>query len=118
LFNLLMRGFADEGGRGTMPASRLLEYTDDDLTNQFKNNGKILIDKLLNFPCLFMVEGVGDQLARVGTVTRARIVGRELSFDFTFDLDIPPILNSIVAAKATEFGIFNDCPHALGRQGR
>jgi hypothetical protein len=91
-----------------MPASRLLEYTDDDLTNQFKNNGKILIDKLLNLPCLFMDEGVGDQLSRVGTVTRARIVGRELSFDFTFDLDIPPILNSIVAAKATEFGIFDE----------
>jgi hypothetical protein len=88
-----------------MGIDRLFEYTDDDILAQFKANEKPMLDKMVNLPCLFMEEGRDAQLARVGSIIRARIVGLEISFDFTFDLDIPPLLNSTIAGRSTEFGI-------------
>ncbi len=55
-----------------------------------------------------MAEGVDNQLARAGAITRPRIVGREISFDCTLEPDIPPLLNSTIAVRATEFGIYHD----------
>ena len=87
---------------------RLFEYTDDEIITQFKDNDKVLFDNLGNLPCLFVAEGMGNQLARAGSITRARIVGREISFDCAFEPDIPPLLNSTIAARAMEFGISNE----------
>src|SRR5215469_11561482 len=107
MFNLLIGGLW-EAGRQTMLTVRLFEYTDDEIITQFKDNDKVLFDNLGNLPCLFVAEGMGNQLARAGSITRARIVGREISFDCAFEPDIPPLLNSTIAARAMEFGISNE----------
>ena len=54
-----------------------------------------------------MQEGTGDQIARLGTITRARVSGKELSIECTYELDIPSLLNSTIYANKTEF----DMPH-------
>jgi hypothetical protein len=107
LFNLLV-GYAGGGtGRDAVSVSRLFEYTDEDISATFKDGGKILHDKLIRLPCIFMREGVDDQLAYVGLITRARIVGTEVSIEYTYDLDIPPLLNSTIYANRVDF----DMPH-------
>ena len=103
MFNLLMRSAPWGAGRDTVLLARLFEYTDDEVAASFKDGAKVLFDKLIRLPCLFMLEGVGDQLAYAGTITRARIVGMEISIEYTLDPDIPPLLNSTIFDKKLEF---------------
>lgn len=103
LFNLLMQYSAWGNGRDTVSASRLFEYTEADIAATFKDGDKVLLDKLIRLPCIFMQEGVDDQLAYVGTITHARMTGPEISIEYTYDLDIPPLLNSTIYANRYDF---------------
>ena len=98
-----MKGLGWDDGRDTLHASRLFEYTDDDVKAGFKDGQKVALDRLARLPCLFMQEGRDDELARVGTITRARLVGDEVSIEYTYDLDIPPLLNSTIFASKSDF---------------
>lgn len=89
-----------------MSASQLFEHTADDISANFRDGSKVLLDKLIRLPCIFMEEGVGDdQLAHVGTITYARIAGPEISIEYTYDLDILPLLNSVIYANRFDFGM-------------
>lgn len=96
-----------DAGRDTMIAARLFEYTDDDIAASFKDGSKVLLDTLIKLPCIFMQEGVDDQLAYVGIISRARLAGTDISIEYTYDLDIPPLLNSTIYANRLDF----DMPH-------
>jgi hypothetical protein len=85
MFNLLMQAGPWGAGRDTVILSRLFEHTDDEIAAMFKDGDKILFDKLVQFPCLFMQEGTGDQIARVGTITHARASGKEVSIEYTMN---------------------------------
>ena len=89
MYNLLVKYSEWEGGRETMSLSRLFEYTDDTVAASFKDGDTPLFNKLTKLPCIFMREGEDDQIARVGMITRARIVGQEIAFDYTFDTERP-----------------------------
>jgi hypothetical protein len=108
MFNLLMQGMPWGAGRDTVILSRLFEYTDDEIAAMFKDGNKILFDKLIQLPCLFMQEGTDDQIARLGTITRARASGKELSIEYTYELDIPSLLNSTIYANKTEFDMSHE----------
>ncbi|GAB0605191.1 hypothetical protein MC04F16_24080 [Escherichia coli] len=62
MFNLIMRSVDWDVGREMMEVSRVFEFTDDHISMQFKNNNSPDLDKLISLPCLFMQEGVGDEL--------------------------------------------------------
>ena len=108
MFNLVMRSRPWEEGNATLALGRLFEYTDAALTRKFKDGDDPRLDKLARHPCLFMLEGSGDQLARVGTITRARIVRREVAIDFAFDPEVSPIPNHAIFARRGDFDIFED----------
>jgi hypothetical protein len=108
LFNLLMQASPWGAGRDTVILGRLFEYTDGEIAATFKDGDKILLNKLIQLPCLFMQEGTGDQIARVGTITRARVSGKEVSIEYTYELDIPSLLNSTIYANKTEFDMSQD----------
>lgn len=100
MFNLIMRWFEwGHDNAGTLPLGRMFEYTEDHLTEQFRVEGVPQLDRLMRLPCLFMNEGVDDQVCRVGTITRARIVNREVVFEYALDPDVPPLLNSVIYAN-------------------
>jgi hypothetical protein len=99
MFNLIMRSVDWNIGGETMPVGRVFEYTDDHIANQFRQNGCPILDRLTNLPCLFMREGTGDEIAYVGQINRARIVGSEIAFEYTLDAEIPPLQNSIIYAN-------------------
>jgi hypothetical protein len=103
LFNLLMQGLGWGDGRDTLSVSRLFEYTDDGIIANFKDGNKILLDRLIRLPCLFMQEGIYDQIAHAGTITRARLTGNDIAIEYTYDLDIPPLLNSTIYANRVDF---------------
>lgn len=55
-----------------------------------------------------MQEGTDDQLAHVGTITRARITAGQIAIEYHYDLDIPPILNSTIFSKKIDFDMGHD----------
>lgn len=96
MFNLIMRWFDWGAGTASIPLARMFEYTDEALAEQFRDGGNPRIDQLTRLPCLFMNEGVEDQLCYVGSITRARIANREVHFDYVLDADVPPLQNRMI----------------------
>lgn len=99
MFNLIMRSVDWDTGRQTMSVGRVFEYTDDHIADQFRQDGNLLLDRLTALPCLFMQEGMGDEIAYVGQINRARVVGRDVSFEYTLDAEVPPLQNSMIYAN-------------------
>lgn len=98
MFNLLVKYGAWRDGSDSMPAGRIFEYTDDALIEKLKPKGQIDFDAAMELPCLFVEETVGEnnQVARVGTIYRARLSGRDVMIDYTYDAAIPPIPQAIL----------------------
>lgn len=108
MFNLIMRSVDWDTGRETMPVGRMFEYTDDHIAEQFRQGGNLLLDRLTALPCLFMSEGIRDEIAYVGQINRARVAGNEVSFEFTLDTEVPPLQNSMIHANRMELDMRAD----------
>ena len=96
MFNLIMRYFDWADPNASMPVGRMLEYTDPVTANQFQQDRQPLIDRLAALPCLFMPEGRQDEICRVGSIVRPRIINGEVRFSYTLDPDVPPLTNRLV----------------------
>lgn len=107
MFNLLMFNVDWSSGRATVPMGRMFEYTDDHITEQFRRDGDVLLDRLTSLPCLFCEEGTTDEPAYVGQINRARISGRDVVLEISFDAEVPPMQNRAIYASRTEL----DMPH-------
>lgn len=81
---------------------RMFEYTDDHIAAQFREGGSPLLDRLTSLPCLFCEEGTTDQVAYVGQINRARIAGRDVSVEVSFDAEVPWLQNSMIYANRAE----------------
>ena len=46
-----------------------------------------------------MPEGTGEEICRVGQINRVRVSGNEVSFEYTLDVEVPPLRNSFVYAN-------------------
>jgi hypothetical protein len=105
MFHFLVKGDGWASGRDSMPSSRLFEYTESAIKEKFLPNGNVSRE-ITAFPALFATE-ISDQdlLARVGTITAARVSGREVLLEYAFDLDIKPILNSTLQKLSADLHI-------------
>lgn len=108
MFNLLMFNVDWPSGRVTVPMGRMFEYTDGYIVEQFHEGGSLLLDRLIALPCLFCEEGTTDETAYVGQINRARIVGREVALEISFDTDVPPLQNSMLSANRGELYMPHD----------
>lgn len=108
MFNLIVRSIDWDTGVGSMPLDRVFEYTDRRLEQDFKRGDELDLDRLQEFPCLFMREGTEDEQAFVGQMFRPRVSNREVTFQINIDRDVPPIPNSAIFAQRTLLDITND----------
>lgn len=94
-------------GRDTISAGRVFEHTEDHLVAQFKPNGHLDFPSLVALPTLFVQEssGQGNEVARVGTITRARLSGSNVMLDYAYDLGIPGIPNRVLQGLAGDLDI-------------
>jgi len=99
MFNLIMRWFDWNEAQGSLPLARVFEYTEPPVAAPFTDNGQPAFERMIRLPCLFMNEGTGAEVCRVGSVTRTRVVGREVVFDYVLDADVPPLENSLIYAN-------------------
>lgn len=108
MFNLLMFNVDWKSGRVNVPLIRMFEYTDEHIAAQFKQTGSLDLDRLTSLPCLFCEEGVTNEVAHIGQINRARVAGRDLALEISFDADVPPLQNSMMHANRVELGMPSD----------
>lgn len=108
MFNLLMFNVDWSVGRVNVPMERIFEYTETHISAQFHDDSNnLLLESLISMPCLFCEEGITDETAYVGQINRARIIGKDLALEVSFDRDVPPLRNRIMY----ENRILLDMPH-------
>ena len=92
-----------------MVTGRVFEHTDQSMIDRFKPAGQLDLASLIELSTLFVQETSGqrDQIARVGTISRARINGQEIVLDYTYEIGVASIPNSTLEAHAADFGIRN-----------
>jgi len=91
-----------------MLASRVFEWTDAGVLEMLKGaNGRTDFDRVLRLPALFTEEinSSQQQFARVGYISRIRLLGRNYEFQFVLDPEIPPIANAKLLEIGLELGI-------------
>ncbi|MFH1766684.1 MAG: hypothetical protein ABH826_01165 [Patescibacteria group bacterium] len=90
-----------------MSLERVLEHTDQELVSKFKQDGALNLQALISLPTLFMSESFdnGNQVARVGRITSARIAGRDISLEYYYDLSIPPLTNNRIKQFSAEINM-------------
>ncbi|MDX8348901.1 hypothetical protein SLH49_13020 [Cognatiyoonia sp. IB215446] len=102
MFNLIVAGGTRHNRQDVLAASRIFEYTEDWIRDEFRPNGNIDFTRLCRLPTLFMEEGIGDEVARLGWLSRVDLVGRELRFQYAFDPDVPPLTNAEIYELSAE----------------
>lgn len=107
MFNLLVKGKGWARNRDTMSGGRIFEFTEPHLVEQFKPSEQLDLAALSKLPTLFLEEtsGLGNQVAHIGVITRARLVGRDVALDYAYDASIPEFSNQTLQAIATELEI-------------
>jgi len=103
MFNLIMRSQEWMPGPGSSYVGRMFEYTEDQIVSWYQKDSVTDLTALAALPCLFMVEGISDEVARVGHLTNARVVGAEVRFEVAFDAAVPPLRNSIIYENRIDF---------------
>lgn len=95
-----MSGGGWEPNHDTFTRGRVFEYTADHIIQRFMPNNVLNLEAVTNIPTLFSSETTYDNSqppARIGRLTRVRLVGIEYQLDYVIDPDVPPIPNSILA---------------------
>lgn len=107
MFNLIVKSRGWTERLDTIPVERVFEHTESFLEDRFKPAGQFDFAKLITLPTVFVQEtsGKGDQIARIGTILRAYISGRDVTLEYIYDSGIPPIPNRHFQSFAAELGI-------------
>lgn len=106
MFNLIVKGAGwSDAGRDELLASRVFEYTDDNIAAQFQPNGRTDFNQLMAFPTIFASEGTENQIARLGTIRAVREQGRNYVIDYSFDPITPGIPNRVLVEHAVDLEI-------------
>tara|TARA_R110002096_G_scaffold201398_3_gene386016 strand:+ start:2117 stop:2953 length:837 start_codon:yes stop_codon:yes gene_type:complete len=107
MFNLIVKASPWADGQDTFPSSRIFEYTDRQLVDQFQPDGELDIAALAKLPTLLVEEtfGQGDQVARVVSLLRGHQHGRDMVLEYAQEPSIPPIANKHLNDFSPELGI-------------
>lgn len=91
--------------RDTISRGRVLEYTDGAIVDAVAPNDTLDIDKILTLPAVFASENSHDGSqppARVGRLTRVRIVGKDYQLEYNFDPAVPPLPNEVLFGRLAD----------------
>jgi hypothetical protein len=107
MFNLIVKYQPWAEGRDSIPLGRALEYTEDGLREKFQPGGTLDLEALRILPTLFVQETSREeiQLARAGSISRARIDGKNIILDYVFDTGVSAVPNSALQTFAIDLDI-------------
>jgi hypothetical protein len=95
MFNLIVSGANWENGRFEFLLERVFEYTAEAVVARFRTERGHDFNAIMQLPTLFMHEGRGQEVARMGRVTDVQVHNRTIDVEPAFDADIPPIQNQL-----------------------
>lgn len=107
MYNLIVSNRLEDKRRGLIDAGRVFEHTSDSVADQFMPAGVLDIPALLSLPTIIMEEGVSDEIAGIGYLTRIEVRGTDFQFHFALDPEIPLMSNAAVYELKSELGIDN-----------
>jgi hypothetical protein len=107
MFNLIVSGGLESDHRGSIIASRVLEYTDDDVRDRFMPGGKLDITAIKSLPTVLMQEGTSDEIAGIGWLSRVELRGKDYALQYALDPGLPRMTNADISALASELQIAN-----------
>ena len=85
MYNVIMQGIQwKPQGRWELEQSRVFEYTELSIKNEYKNN----LNRLREFPCLFSCEGYNDY-GSIGWIRAIQLLGRSVYITYQFDDSFP-----------------------------
>jgi hypothetical protein len=102
MFNLIVSTGVQSETSGTITAGRVFEYTDDEVVAQFMPKGRLDLAAVMSLPTLFMQEGVSDEIAGVGWLSRVELKGKDYQLHFILDQEVPRLTNEAIRAMASE----------------
>jgi hypothetical protein len=107
MFHFIVKGAGWTSDRDTIDRSRVLEYTEEHIKDLYAPGSILDLEKTTEIPALFVSEtgGLGEEIGRIGTITRVRVVGRNYQIDYTLDPDIPGIPNAKLEELAGDLEI-------------
>lgn len=90
---------------GLIGASRVFEHSDDEITDRFKPGGRLGVPAVAALSTIFMEEGISDQIAGIGWLSRVELRSKEYQLHYTLDPEIPRMTNADINALASELQI-------------
>lgn len=107
MFNLLVKGTEWSEYRDSMSFSRVFEYTEQNIRDQFSVKGDIDLNALMKLPSVFLQEtyGDGNQKVRIGAITHARVSRSEIVLEYAYDSTLPAFTNKQLQTLASELDI-------------
>lgn len=81
---------------GTLDASRIFEYTDDDISSLYKDGGELNMDRIRELPTIFAAEtgSSARQIVKVGKVVDVKISNKTANIKIYIDDNMPSFTNS------------------------
>lgn len=102
MFNILIAGDEDAWNQGVFefPRERVArEYTEDSISERYRDLDPAVVEELITFPSLFCVEG--DEIpSRIGRITSVKVKGRFVRIEFEIDESVEPIRAGLVAESS------------------
>lgn len=105
MFNLVVGTGARDDRQCHVSRDRVFEYTNDGLEDRFRTNGELNITALSSIPTLFMEEGMGDEVARIGWINRIENEARDYKLHYMFDASLPALSNSQIYELRNQLGM-------------
>ncbi|WP_170971951.1 hypothetical protein [Rhodobacter sp. SY28-1] len=107
MFNLLVQSGGWPAHQSDFESSRIFEYTDDHIRDLFTVGGRPNFRDLMALPALFMPEqNSGDNMARVGTITRVTSSGaRSVRIEYSYDPKMPAVSVDWIGSIASDLGM-------------
>lgn len=88
-----------------MDQDRFLEYTSASIRSQLTNLSQEAVDCLKAWPCLFMQEGRGEELAHLIQISSAKLESQEIQITCTVIPGQPPLVNNALWKMRQELDI-------------
>lgn len=109
MFNLLIKYNGWANGKDSISLSRVLEFTDDSISEKFKLEGQIDFGNLIKYPTIFAEESFdsGKQIVRVGVITSAKVHSDEVQIEYAFDSRVKIFSNQHLENIASELNIMD-----------
>ncbi|MBN3966500.1 nucleotide-binding protein [Pseudomonas gregormendelii] len=107
MFNLLISASRDSWDSGTYELEKgraIVEYTDVEISERYKDFDENAIQELKSFPCIFAIENEAAE-SRVGYITNIHSEVSTVTIEFKFDEKIPPLKRGAIEDLREEIGL-------------